>query len=233
MSTLLIVPCYNEQENILNLYNEIRDKTDYDCVFVNDASTDESLCIMREHGIPHINLALNLGIGGAMQAGYRYALREGYDVAVQVDGDGQHDPTYIEMIVGPVADGSADMVIGSRYIEKQGFQSSMARRAGIRLFRALIKLLSGRTITDATSGFRAMNRNALKLFDKFYAKDYPEPDSTMFAIRNGLKVTESPVVMRERQGGQSSIRPLSALYYMIKVPIGIVLARLSEKARVG
>jgi hypothetical protein len=224
LKTLIIVPCYNEQETIAGLYHEICEKTPYDVLVVNDCSTDESRAILQRENIPHLDLPLNLGIGGAMQSGYRYALRNGYDIAVQVDGDGQHDPGQAELIVTEIEQGNADLVIGSRYIEKTGFQSSAMRRVGIRFFRVLIFCLSGKLITDATSGFRAAGRKAMHLFEKSYAVDYPEPESNVLAIKNKLRVLEIPVTMRERQGGVSSINALKPIYYMVKVSLGIILS---------
>ncbi|MCL2424858.1 MAG: glycosyltransferase family 2 protein [Oscillospiraceae bacterium] len=224
MKTLIIIPCYNEQETITTLYDEIREKTSYDVVVINDCSTDDSRAILRDENIPHIDLPLNLGIGGAVQTGYRYALQNNYDIAVQLDGDGQHDPGQVHKIVAPIEQGTADLVIGSRYLDKVGFQSSAMRRAGIKFFKFLIYCLSGKRITDATSGFRAANRGVMQLFEKNYAKDYPEPESNMLAISNKLRVCEVPVTMRERQGGVSSIKALQPIYYMIKVSLGIIIS---------
>lgn len=224
MKTLLIIPCYNEQETITSLYREICEKTPYDAIFVNDCSTDNSRAILQQQNIPHLDLPLNLGIGGAVQAGYRYALRNGYDIAVQVDGDGQHDPGQVGAITAPIEAGEADLVIGSRFIDKSGFQSSTMRRAGIKFFRFLIYILSGKQITDATSGFRAANRKTMLLFNKHYASDYPEPESNMLALKNKLRVCEISVTMRERQGGVSSIKALQPIYYMLKVSLGIIIS---------
>ena len=224
LRTLIIVPCYNEQETILDLYREINDKTAYDVLVVNDCSTDESGAILMREGIPHLSLPLNLGIGGAVQTGYRYALGNDYDIAVQVDGDGQHDPGQIEALVAPIEKGDADLVIGSRYIDKTGFQSSVMRRVGIRFFKMLIYCLSGAKITDATSGFRAVNKKTMLLFDTYYAKDYPEPESNILALKNNMRVIEIPVTMRKRQGGTSSIKALQPIYYMLKVSLGIIIS---------
>ena len=224
MKTIIIVPCYNEQETIAALYREITEKTQYDVIVVNDCSTDNSRAILQREEIPHLDLPLNLGIGGAVQTGYRYALNNGYDIAVQVDGDGQHDPGQAGAIVAPIEKGEADLVIGSRYIDKTGFQSSVMRRFGIRFFKVLIYCLSGKRITDATSGFRAANRKTMQLLNEYYANDYPEPESNMLVIKNKLRVLEVPVTMRERQGGESSIRALQPLYYMLKVSLGIIIS---------
>jgi len=224
MKTIIIVPCYNEQETIAGLYREICEKTPYDVLVVNDCSTDESRAILQRENIPHLNLSLNLGIGGAVQAGYWYALSNGYDIGIQLDGDGQHDPGQVEALVLPIINEKADLVIGSRFIEKAGFQSSVMRRVGIKFFKFLIFCLSGKQITDATSGFRAANRKTMKLFTANYAMDYPEPESNMLALKNKLRVYEVPVTMRERQGGVSSIKALQPVYYMIKVSLGIIIS---------
>jgi len=233
MRCLLIVPCYNEQETIAVLFNEIRDKTPYDVLVVNDCSTDNSKEILQREGIPHLDLPLNLGIGGAVQTGYRYALQNGYDIAIQLDGDGQHDPGQAEKLIEPIKQGIADLVIGSRYIDKTGYQSSTMRRVGIRFFKLLIFCLCGKHITDATSGFRAVNRKAMKLFDIYYAKDYPEPESNALAIKNKMRVCEVPVTMRERQGGISSIKALQPVYYMLKVTLGIIISSTIRVKGIG
>jgi glycosyltransferase involved in cell wall biosynthesis len=230
--TILIIPCYNEQDAILGVYNEVC-AAGYAALVVNDHSTDNSLAILRANRVPHLDLQLNLGIGGAMQAGYRYALRNGYGIAVQCDGDGQHDPAWVAAITAPIKSGEADMVIGSRYIEKQGFQSSVFRRLGIGFFKGLLLALSGKTITDATSGFRAANRKVMLVFDSDYSKDFPEPDSTMLVLRNKLRVLEVPVAMRARRGGTSSISPFRAIYYMLKVTLGILLAAIQPRTVKG
>jgi len=224
LKILVIVPCYNEQETIASLYHEICEKTPYDVIVVNDCSTDNSREILRKEKIPHLDLPLNLGIGGTVQAGYRYALHNDYDIAVQVDGDGQHDPGQISKIVTPIEQGDSDLVIGSRFINKSGFQSSTMRRAGINFFKFLIFCLSGKHITDATSGFRAANKKTMRIFDKYYAMDYPEPESNILALKNKLHVTEAAVTMRERQGGESSIKALQPIYYMLKVSLGIIIS---------
>ena len=224
MRALIIVPCYNEQETIAELYREIREKRQDDVLVINDCSTDNSRAILQRESIPHLDLSLNLGIGGAVQTGFRYAIQNGYDLAIQIDGDGQHDPGQVEPLIAPIEKGSADLVIGSRYIDKEGFQSSAMRRVGINFFKMLIYCLSGKRITDATSGFRAVNRKTMHLFDKHYAKDYPEPESNILALKNKIRVTEVPVTMRERRGGVSSIKALQPLYYMLKVSLAILIS---------
>ena len=224
LKTLIIIPCYNEQETIAKLYREVCEKTPYDAIVINDCSKDDSRAILQRENIPHLDLPLNLGIGGAVQTGYRYALLNGYDIGVQLDGDGQHDPGQVEAIVAPIEQGSADLVIGSRFLVKTGFQSSKMRRLGIKFFKLLIFCISGKRITDATSGFRAANRKTMRLFNEFYASDYPEPESNVLALKNNLSVCEVPVTMHERQGGVSSIKALQPIYYMLKVSLAIIIS---------
>ena len=167
--------------------------------------------------------------GGAVQAGYRYAYKNGYDIAVQIDGDGQHDITQIEKILHPIKTGVADMVIGSRFIDKQGFQSSLMRRFGIKIISIVIRLCCGAKITDATSGFRAVGSGLIKQFANEYAHDYPEPEAIVAAVLNGFRVYEVPVEMNERTSGESSINKLRAVYYMLKVPLALLVYRLGVK----
>ncbi len=199
---------------------------DFDYVVINDCSTDETLDICRRYGLNHVNLSVNLGIGGAVQTGYIYACQYGYDVAVQFDGDGQHDAAYLEDMAQKLSETGSDMVIGSRFIEKEGFQSSGIRRVGIRYFSALIRLLTGKRVTDPTSGMRMVNRDVMRIYAGSYPKDYPEPESVMAILRMGKKVTEMPVVMKERKEGTSSIGGLRSVYYMIKVTLAILMERL-------
>jgi hypothetical protein len=197
-------------------------------VIINDCSTDNTLELCRKHGFSYLNLPVNLGIGGAVQTGYRYAYFHGYDVAVQFDGDGQHSARYLEEMAQTLEQEQADMVIGSRFIEKEGFQSSALRRVGIFYFTALIRFLTGEVITDPTSGMRMINRKLLKKFTEDYPKDYPEPESVVTAISEKYKVTEIPVVMNEREEGVSSISFRKSIYYMIKVSFAIVIARIKK-----
>ena len=181
----------------------------------------------RRHGFSYLNLPVNLGIGGAVQTGYRYAYYHGYDIAVQFDGDGQHSASHLEDMVTTLIDTESDMVIGSRFIEKEGFQSSGLRRIGIKYFTGLIKILTGKTITDPTSGMRMVNKKLLEKFTDEYPKDYPEPESVVI-LSEKYKVTEIPVVMNEREEGVSSISLKNSVYYMIKVSFAILIARMKK-----
>lgn len=219
---LVIVPAYNEQDCIVETVRRIKE-TGYDYVVVNDGSKDDTLKLCRENGINVLDLPQNLGIGGAVQAGHKYAQHYGYDIDVQVDGDGQHNPSYIPQLVKMIEDG-ADLAIGSRFVEEtDGFQSTWLRRVGITWLSGLLKLLTGKIVTDPTSGFRASGRRAIELFCENYPMDYPEPESIALALENGLSLSETPVNMLERQGGSSSIGGFSSVYYMIKVTLAIIL----------
>ncbi|HER4374802.1 TPA: glycosyltransferase family 2 protein, partial [Streptococcus pyogenes] len=215
MKKLIIIPAYNESSNIVNTIRTIEsDAPDFDYIIIDDCSTDNTLAICQKQGFNVISLPINLGIGGAVQTGYRYAQRCGYDVAVQVDGDGQHNPCYLEKMVEVLVQSSVNMVIGSRFITKEGFQSSFARRIGIKYFTWLIALLTGKKITDATSGLRLIDRSLIERFANHYPDDYPEPETVVDVLVSHFKVKEIPVVMNERQGGVSSISLTKSVYYM-------------------
>lgn len=228
MKALVIIPAYNEEKNLAKLLEKLTESCPgLDTVVVNDCSADGTSEISRDSGAYVIDLPVNLGIGGAVQAGYRYAMYRGYDAAVQVDGDGQHDPVYIPKLLNELKKG-ANISIGSRFISGEGFQSTRARRLGIRYFSGLIYLMTGRSVTDPTSGFRACDRKAIKLFALDYPRDYPEPEAIVNASRHGLKISEVPVVMNPREEGKSSISGLKSLYYMIKVSLAIIIASFSR-----
>lgn len=227
MKTLLIVPAYNEAKNIVAVVRGITE-AGYDYVVINDGSIDDTQQVCADSNINVVNLSCNLGIGGAVQTGHRYAKQHGYDVDVQFDGDGQHDVAYVTALLKEIEKG-ADLVVGSRFVSStDGFQSTGMRRLGIRWLKHLIRRCSGLTITDSTSGFRASGRRAIDLFCGYYPSDYPEPESIVYAHSAGLTVREVPVVMHERQGGQSSIGTLSGAYYMIKVSLAILGVKLAR-----
>lgn len=227
MRKLIIIPAYNESACIENTVRDImKNAPDFDYVIINDCSTDNTREICEKNGFNIVNLPINLGIGGAVQTGYMYAEEYGYDVAVQVDGDGQHDAQFLRTMADYLENHQVDMVIGSRFIEKQGFQSSFMRRVGINYFTCLIKIITGKTITDPTSGLRMAGKNVIRLFANSYPKDYPEPESTVAALKRGYVVEEIPVIMRERQGGESSITLKKSVYYMIKVTLAIFMEAL-------
>ena len=198
MKKIIIIPAYNEEENIEKTVNAIQKSAQgFDYVIINDCSIDNTRKICEEKGFNIVNLPINLGIGGAVQTGYKYAYENGYDVAVQVDGDGQHDPEFLSTMAEYLIEHRVDMVIGSRFIEKKGFQSSITRRMGIKFFSGLIKVLTGKTITDPTSGLRMIGRNVMEIFSQDYPRDYPEPESIVAVLRKNMKIEEIPVVMLE------------------------------------
>ena len=232
MRLLIIIPAYNEAENIVSVVNELCvTNPEYDYLIINDGSKDETVRICRENGLHFLDLPINLGIGGAVQAGYLYARDNGYDIAVQFDGDGQHDAGSIPKLAEILEKGEADIAIGSRFIDKEGFQSSGARRAGIIVLSILIRMLCGVKVLDVTSGMRAVNRRFIEEYAEHYAQDYPEPEAILYAGMRGAVIREVPVRMKERQSGKSSISPLKSLYYMIKVSLALMIGRLTSVNR--
>ncbi len=231
---LLIIPAYNEAENIEKVINNIvQNYPQYDYVIVNDGSRDdtEEICLKNHYQV--LNLPLNLGIGGAVQTGYRYALKNHYDIAIQIDGDGQHDIAYVEKLIEPIISGRADITIGSRFIEREGFQSSVTRRMGISLLSGLIHVLCLKKVRDVTSGFRAVNEKFIKVYAENYPSDYPEPEAIVAAIMHRGRIEEVPVIMKERMAGNSSINLKRSVYYMVKVTLAILVCRISFGIRRG
>lgn len=226
---LIIIPAYNESASIEKTIADIEQNApEFDYIIINDCSSDNTKQICRDKGFHYIDLPINLGIGGAVQTGYRYGYQNGYDLAVQVDGDGQHDPRFLNTMAEYMQTHSVDMVIGSRFIKKEGFQSSGMRRVGIKYFTFLIRLLTGAKITDPTSGLRMINREVMLQFSTDYPKDYPEPESVVAILRRKFKVEEIPVLMRERMGGISSISANRSIYYMVKVTLAILIERIRK-----
>lgn len=227
MKRLIIIPAYNEEDSIEATVLGIQEKmSGFEYVVINDCSTDATRQICEKNNFNVVNLPINLGIGGAVQTGYIYARDNGYDIAVQMDGDGQHDAGFIQEMAAHLEQNNADLVIGSRFIKKEGFQSSRLRRAGILYFTWLIKLCTGHTITDPTSGYRMAGRRVIEMFAQDYPKDYPEPETVVKTLRHGFQVEEIPVIMRERQGGVSSISMIKSVYYMLKVTLAILIERM-------
>ena len=229
MKILVIIPAYNEEESILTTVQALNSvHPEVDAVVVNDASKDNTKNILSENHIHYLVLPVNLGIGGGVQAGYMYAYRNGYDIAIQMDGDGQHPASELDKIIAPIKAEKADIVVGSRFVNKEGFQSSAIRRFGIKFLSSLIYLCTGKHILDVTSGYRAVNRKFIKIFSEEYAQDYPEPEALVTAAKKGAEIIEVPVMMKERQGGMSSISPIKSIYYMIKVSLAIIIKNISE-----
>jgi glycosyltransferase involved in cell wall biosynthesis len=228
---LIIIPAFNESRGIARLIGELhKNYAEYDLIVINDGSDDDTGVVAEEAGAAVINLPYNLGIGGAVQTGFKLALRDHYDVAVQLDGDAQHDPKYLRHIIDPVATGKLDLCIGSRFMETNtGFQSTFSRRIGIRFFSSLLKIITGIPLTDPTSGFRATGKALIPYFAAYYPIDFPEPEALQMAKRLGKRIGEVPVKMRKRLGGVSSIRSLKTVYYMIKVTLAILIDTLKRK----
>jgi glycosyltransferase involved in cell wall biosynthesis len=227
MKILIIIPVYNEEENIVRVISHLKESApDMSYLIINDCSRDNTVSICKEKGYNYISLPVNLGIGGGVQAGYQYALNHDYDIAIQMDGDGQHDARYLQNIIDPILKDEADIVIGSRFITKEGFQSSRLRRFGINFLSTLIKVLSGTEVKDVTSGFRAVNKKYIKIYADEYSQDYPEPEAIIAAALNHGRIKEVPVLMHERKGGTSSIHSWKSIYYMIKVTLAIFTYRL-------
>jgi glycosyltransferase involved in cell wall biosynthesis len=224
MRVLLIVPAYNEAANLPRLLEGLRAAVpEYDVCVVDDGSTDDTAEVAATYGVRVLRCPLNLGIGGAVQTGYLWAQRAGYDVAVQVDGDGQHLPNEVSRLLVPVLEGDADLVIGSRFLDDGGFQSTYLRRMGIHYITRLLRWRWGLPVTDPTSGFRAAGAEAIKLFSTYYATDYPEPESLALASHRGLRIAEVATPMREREHGESSIDRWRTLDYLVKVTLSLLL----------
>ncbi|MFN8512970.1 MAG: glycosyltransferase family 2 protein [Chloroflexia bacterium] len=229
---LFIVPAYNEESSLPGVLSDLRlHQPAADVVVVNDGSTDRTAAVARAHGAMLLDLPVNLGIGGAVQTGLIYAVRQGYRVAVQFDGDGQHRADQVASLLDPLLRGECDVVIGSRFVRAGSYRAPLMRRCGIAIFRMVNSLLIGQAIHDNTSGFRAYNRAALAFLAADYPDDYPEPESVVTLARNGFRLREVPVLMRERQGGRSSITFARAIFYMGKVLLAILIGATRRKTR--
>ncbi|MBW6459753.1 MAG: glycosyltransferase family 2 protein [Bacteroidales bacterium] len=230
---LIIVPAFNEAENISRVIHRLYDENrDWDILVINDASEDNTSRLARDTGkiTAVIDLPFNLGIGGCVQTGFRYARDNGYDITLQFDGDGQHNAEEIRKLLDLVISGEADVAIGSRFSEKHdGFKSSVYRRIGIRIFEWFSFMLIRQRITDHTSGFRAYNRKAIKFLADYYPSDYPEPEVVILLGRNGFRIRETFTQMHERQGGVSSIPLSKGPYYMIKVMLAMFMSSIRSK----
>lgn len=232
-SVLIIIPAYNEEKSILNVVNNIKKvKTNnyiIDYIIINDGSSDNTKKVCLNNNLNFIDLPNNLGIGGAVQTGYKYAYYKNYDIAIQIDGDNQHNPSYIINLCDEINNGY-DLVIGSRFVENLSkFKSSFLRRVGINFLSNLIKICTGVKVYDVTSGFRACNKDIIEYFANNYPIDYPEPDSLVQVLKQNKKVKEIPVEMNERKTGKSSIRGLKSIYYMIKVSFAIIISNITAK----
>jgi len=219
---IAVVPALNEEGNIGRVLDELRAfDGDLEVVVVSDGSVDRTAEVARLHGAHVVQLPFNLGIGGAVQTGFRYAFEHGYDLAVRCDGDGQHDPSELPKVLAPVLAGEADIVVGSRFAGSGGYRSSTTRRVGIRLLAFVVSAIARQRVTDTTSGFQALNRKALGLFASDYPHDYPEVEGIVMTVKHRLRLKEVPVQMREREHGTSSITALRSIYYMTKVLLAL------------
>lgn len=236
MKVLMIIPAYNEEENIVRTVNRVKeyksdnDEITVDYIVINDGSTDDTQRVCEREHIKCIRLVQNLGIGGAVQTGYIYAWRNNYDVAVQFDGDGQHDINSLGSILEPILAQKSDFVVGSRFVDGNSeFKSTRMRRVGINWLSKVIKVFSGITVKDPTSGFRAANKKCIKIFANNYPVDYPEPESIVMLSKKNIRICEKQVNMFEREGGESSISIWKSVYYMFKVTLAIVCASFQRE----
>jgi hypothetical protein len=219
---IAIVPAFNEERNVGRVLDELRAiDPRLDVVVVSDGSTDRTAEVASARGAYVIRLPFNLGIGGAVQTGFKYAWEEGYELAVRLDGDGQHDPGELRLLVAPVVAGEADLAVGSRFVEGRGYRSSPARRVGIRILAGVVSLIARQRLTDTTSGFQACNRRAISVYAADLPLDYPEVEGMVMAIKHRIRLVEVPVTMREREHGRSSIGTLASIYYMIKILLAL------------
>jgi glycosyltransferase involved in cell wall biosynthesis len=231
LKRLAIVPAYNEAGSIAAVIDEIRAVDPaLDVVVIDDGSHDGTAAIARRAGADVLCLPFNLGIGGAVQTGYKYALEHGYQIAIQVDGDGQHDPTQIGLLLGPILDDRADMVVGSRWRDVREYRAPLGRRLGIEVFARLVSLIVRQRVTDTTSGFRAVNRKGIRLFAADYPHDYPEVETTVLVFRHRLRLEEVGVAMRERAAGESSITLVRSIYYVVKVSLALFVGLFRKPA---
>ena len=222
LKRIAIVPALNEERNIGRVLDELRAlDPGLDVVVVSDGSVDRTAEVATAHGARVVSLPFNLGIGGAVQTGFRYAHEHGYELVVRCDGDGQHDPAELPKVLAPVLAGDADIAVGSRFAGAEGYRSSATRRIGIRLLAAIVSTIARQRVTDTTSGFQALNRKALELFAADYPHDYPEVEGMVMTIKHRLRLCEVPVTMREREHGRSSITALRSVYYMAKVLLAL------------
>jgi glycosyltransferase involved in cell wall biosynthesis len=222
LKRIAIVPALNEQEAIARVIDEIRSfDPGLEIVVIDDGSVDRTAAVAEERGAHVIRLPFNLGIGGSVQTGFRYAFDNGFRLAVRLDGDGQHNAGELEKLLEPVLAGETDIAVGSRFLERSGYRSSAPRRAGITILAKTVSLLVGRRVTDPTSGFQALNRHAIALFAADYPHDIPEVEAVLMTHKHRLRMMEVPVEMRERAGGRSSIGRIFAVYYMVKVLLAL------------
>lgn len=231
MKVLVIIPAYNEGECIKNTVNNlIKANSEIDVLVINDGSKDNTSEQAKQTKATVIDLPVNLGIGGAVQTGYLYAYKNNYDVAIQYDGDGQHRPEYISILLQEMQNN--DLVIASRFIKKSEYKQTKSRMAGIKIIRGIIKLYTRKTIYDPTSGYRAANKKVIKEFVEYYPHDYPEPETNLWLLKQGYKIKEIPCKMNKRETGKSSITPFKSIYYMVKVSLAMFICMLQKGEKI-
>lgn len=234
MKILIIVPAYNEEVNISGVINDLRENfQEGDILIVNDGSKDKTEFIAKGLGVKVLSLPYNLGIGGAMQAGYRYAKLYDYDIAVQFDGDGQHIASEIKKLISALIDNSVDLVVGSRFLNHKDYKPSFFRQIGISFFSFLLSIILGMRVTDTTSGFRAVNKRVINFFSDVCPDDYPEVEALVLLHKEGFKINEVGVNMKQRKGGRSSITPFKSVYYMIKVLLAVLIDLMKRSKGYG
>ncbi|TAN63227.1 glycosyltransferase family 2 protein [bacterium] len=229
---LIIIPAFNEEKNIGAVISAIKKEAPYaDTIVVNDGSGDSTAPVAQNLGVIVLSHPYNLGIGATMQTGYKYACLKGYDIAVQVDGDGQHPADQIKQLIEPLILGKADIVVGSRFLGAGEYKPSLARSAGIKIFSKLVSLIIQEKVTDTTSGFRAVGKRCISYFSQRYPDDYPEVESLVLLHKKGFSIMEIPVRMEERAAGRSSITPTKSVYYMVKVLLAITVDLIKKTNR--
>ena len=226
---IVIIPAYNEEESVGMVIGHIHKHAPFaDVLVVNDGSTDSTSKVAQGKGAFVIDLPFNLGIGAAMQTGYKFAYRQGYDIAIQCDADGQHPPYLIKYLISQLKEDNVDIIVGSRFLKKYTYKSSIPRQVGIVLFSLLLSLITKTKLTDTTCGFRALNKNAIKYFSEYYPCDYPEVEALVLAHRTGLKIKEVPIKIYRRKGGASSIGFFNSFYYTLKVFLAVIIDLFEE-----
>ncbi len=233
IKVLIIIPCFNEEKSIALLLEELlkitfSNKYRVEIVVVNDDSQDKTVEVVSQFNVTILDLPVNIGIGGAVQTGLKYAFENDFEIAIQVDGDGQHPPMEILKMLKAQEENPSNLIIGSRFISKEGFQSSLFRRLGIFYLHWLNKILTQKNFYDITSGFRLFDKKAISLAARFYPDEYPEPESLVIFAKAGFSISETPVLMKPRQGGQSSIRYFSQVYYIIKVSLAMFFSYIRK-----
>lgn len=226
---LIIVPAFNEEASLPGVIADLR--THFpggDILVIDDGSRDRTAQVAMDSSVSVVRLPFNLGIGGAVQTGYRYAHRHAYDIAIQFDGDGQHLASEINVLLEPLLAGHADIVVGSRFLNRGEYRPPLMRRLGILIFSRILSRIIGMPVTDTTSGFRAANRDAIRYFSRVYPEDYPEVESLVLVHRAGMRIAEVSVAMRDRTGGRSSITPIRSVYYMVKVLLAVFIDLLKK-----